>query len=83
MANVTFKESTHGNESKNSTAMGPLDYFALVAVFVIAVLNDIVIQVERKEAEALYKQYKVDFDLFDYSPQTFLDMAGTSKSKKI
>ena len=39
-------------------------------------------QVERKEVEALYQLYKVDFDMFDYSPQTFLDVAETSKFKE-
>ena len=48
----------------------------------LAVLNYIFLQVERKEVEALYKQYKVDFDMFDYSPQTFLDVAATSKSEE-
>ena len=32
MANVTFRENTQGNQSKNSTALGALDYFAQVAV---------------------------------------------------
>ena len=39
-------------------------------------------QVERKEVEDLYQLYKVDFDMFDYSPQTFLDVAGTRNLKK-
>ena len=39
------------------------------------------LQVDKAQVEALYQQYKVDFDLFDYSPQTFLAVAGTSQSQ--
>jgi len=63
LANVTFEEEVQKNHhSGPTTAELTKKYFS---------------QLERWIVEGLHQQYRVDFEMFGYSPKLYLDMAKT------
>ena len=62
------------NHGKNETSEVAAQHFRTVnAVYPVFLIS---FQLTRTHVESLYQQYLVDFDMFDYSPKVYLELAN-------